>query len=154
MEQKRKRVYLDHAATTPLDPRVLEAMLPYLRDFWGNPSSLYAEAQEARKGLDGARRTIAAILGCRPQEVIFTSGGSESDALALRGVAYAGRRRALPAGRQGNHVITTTVEHHAVLHTAERLEQEGFRVTYLPVDGEGFVDLAELERAVSDETTL
>ncbi len=141
------RVYLDHAATTPLDPRVLEAMLPYLRDFWGNPSSLYAEAQEARKGLDGARRTIAGILGCRPHEVIFTSGGSESDALALRGVAYASRRR-------GNHIITSAVEHHAVLHTAERLEQEGFRVTHLPVDGEGSVDLAEVERAVSDETTL
>ena len=142
-----KRVYLDHAATTPLDPRVLEAMLPYLRDFWGNPSSLYAEAQEARKGLDGARRTIAGILGCKPQEVIFTSGGSESDALALRGVAYASRRR-------GGHIVTSAVEHHAVLHTAERLEQEGFRVTYLPVDSEGFIDLAELERAVSEETTL
>jgi len=142
-----KRVYLDHAATTPLDPRVLEAMLPYLRDFWGNPSSLYAEAQEARKGLDGARRAIAGILGCNPREVVFTSGGSESDALALRGVAYAARRR-------GSHIVTSAVEHHAVLHTAERLEQEGFRVTYLPVDGEGFVDLAALERAVSDETTL
>jgi len=150
----RKRVYLDHAATTPLDPRVLEAMLPYLRDFWGNPSSLYAEAQEARKGLDGARRTIAGILGCSPRELIFTSGGSESDALALRGVAYAARRRAVPAGRQGGHIITSAVEHHAVLHTAERLEQEGFRVTYLPVDGEGFIDLAELERAAGEETTV
>src|SRR3990172_10040039 len=131
------RVYLDHAATTPLDPRVLEAMLPYLRDFWGNPSSLYAEAQEARKGLDGARRAIAGILGCNPREVVFTSGGSESDALALRGVACAARRR-------GNHIVTSAVEHHAVLHTAERLEQEGVRLTYLPVDGEGFVDLAGL----------
>src|SRR3989304_4183380 len=103
----RKRVYLDHAATTPLDPRVLEAMLPYLRDFWGNPSSLYAEAQEARKGLDGARRTIAGILGCSPRELIFPPGGSESDALALRGFAYAARRRAVPAGRQGGHIITS-----------------------------------------------
>ncbi len=143
----RKRVYLDHAATTPLDPRVLEAMLPYLSDFWGNPSSLYAEAQEARKGLDGARRGIAEILGCKPQEIVFTSCGSESDQLALRGVAYASRRR-------GDHIVTSAIEHHAVLHTAERLEQEGFRVTYLPVDSEGFVDLAELERAVSAETTL
>ncbi len=143
----RKRVYLDHAATTPLDPRVLEAMLPYLSDFWGNPSSLYAEAQEARKGLDGARRNIAEILGCKPQEIVFTSCGSESDQLALRGVAYAGRRR-------GDHIVTSAIEHHAILHTAERLEQEGFRVTYLPVDSEGFVDLAELERAVSAETTL
>jgi len=142
-----KRVYLDHAATTPLDPRVLEAMLPYLSDAWGNPASLYAEAQEARKGLEGARRTVAGILGCRPQELIFTSGGTESDDLALRGVAYASRRR-------GSHIVTSAVEHHAVLHTAERLEQEGFRVTYLPVDGEGFVDLGELERAVGEETTL
>ncbi len=141
------RVYLDHAATTPLDPRVLEAMLPYLTEHWGNPSSLYAEAQEARKGLDWARRTMAGILGCKPQEIIFTSGGSESDNLALRGVAYASRRR-------GNHVVTSAIEHHAVLHAAERLEQEGFRVTYLPVDGEGFVDLAELERSVGEETTL
>jgi cysteine desulfurase len=143
----RQRIYLDHAATTPLDPRVLEAMLPYLREFWGNPASLYAEAQEARKGLDGARRGIAELLGCKPQEVIFTSGGSESDTLALRGTAHAGRRR-------GDHLVTSAIEHHAVLHTAERLEQEGFRVTYLPVDGEGFVDLAELERAVDEETTL
>jgi cysteine desulfurase len=143
-----ERIYLDHAATTPLDPRVLEAMLPYLRDHWGNPSSLYAEAQEARRGLDAARRTIADVLGCRPQEVIFTSGGSESDGLALRGAAYAARRRG------GDHIITTAIEHHAVLHNAERLEQEGFRVTYLGVDGEGFIDLAELEAAVTDETAL
>lgn len=142
-----KRVYLDHAATTPLDPRVLEAMLPYLSDFWGNPSSLYAEAQAARKGLDGARRAVAEILGCKPQEIIFTSGGSESDNLALRGVAYASRRR-------GDHIVISAIEHHAVLHSAERLEQEGFRVTYLPVDSEGFIDLAELERAVGEETTL
>lgn len=143
-----ERIYLDHAATTPLDPRVLEAMLPYLSDHWGNPSSLYAEAQEARRGLDAARRTIADVLGCRPQEVIITSGGSESDGLALRGAAYAARRRG------ANHIITTAVEHHAVLHNAERLEQEGFRVTYLGVDGEGFIDLAELEAAVTEETAL
>jgi cysteine desulfurase len=142
-----KRVYLDHAATTPLDPRVLEAMLPYLSNVWGNPTSLYAEAQEARRALDGARRDIAGILGCKPREIVFTSGGSESDSLALRGVAYASRSR-------GDHIVTSAVEHHAVLHTAERLEQEGFRVTYLPVDSEGFVDPAELERAVDEKTTL
>jgi cysteine desulfurase len=144
-----ERVYLDHAATTPLDPRVFEAMIPYLRDFFGNPSSIYAEAQEARRGLDAARRTIAAILGCRPNDLIITSGGSESDNLALRGVAWAARR----AGR-GDHVITTAIEHHAVLHAAERLEQEGFRVTYLGVDGEGFIDLGELESALTDDTVL
>jgi len=142
-----ERIYLDHAATTPPDPRVVEAMLPYLSDLWGNPSSIYAEAQEARKGLDGTRRAIAGLLACKPQEVIFTSCATESDNLALRGVAYASRNR-------GNHVVTCAVEHHAVLHAAERLEQEGFRLTYLPVDGEGFIDLAELERAVGDDTTL
>ena len=144
-----ERVYLDHAATTPLDPRVLEAMLPYLREAWGNPSSLYAEAQEARRGLEAARRTIAGVLGCRPQDIVVTSGGSEADNLALRGAAWAARR----AGR-GDHVITTAIEHHAVLHAAERLEQEGFRVTYLGVDSEGFIDLAELEDAVTAETAL
>ncbi len=142
-----KRVYLDHAATTPLDPRVLEAMLPYLSNDWGNPTSLYAEAQEARRALDGARHDIAGILGCKPREIVFTSGGSESDSLALRGVAYASRS-------WGDHVVTSTVEHHAVLHTAERLEQEGFRVTYLPVDSEGLVDPAKLERVVNEKTTL
>ncbi len=142
-----RRVYLDHAATTPTDPRVVEAMLPYLSECWGNPSSIYFEAREARKGLDVARRGVAQALGARPTEIIFTSGGTESDNLALRGVAHGARRR-------GNHVITTAVEHHAVLHTAERLEQEGFRVTYLPVDREGLVDLEALEQALDDETVL
>jgi cysteine desulfurase len=143
------RIYLDHAATTPLDERVLDAMLPYLRDHWGNASSLYAEAQEARRGLEGARRSMAEVLGCKPQELVFTSGGSESDNLALRGAAYAARRQ----GR-GEHIITTTIEHHAVLHAAERLQEEGFRVTYLGVDGEGFIDLQDLEDAVTDDTAL
>ncbi|MCH7812368.1 MAG: aminotransferase class V-fold PLP-dependent enzyme, partial [Chloroflexi bacterium] len=140
-------MYVDHAATTATDPRVVEAMLPYLTDVWGNPSSIYFEAREARKGLDAARRSIAEVLGARLTEVIFTSGGSEGDNLALRGVAYAARRR-------GNHIITTAGEHHAVLNPAERLEQEGFRVTYVPVDGQGSVDLNALERALDDETTL
>jgi cysteine desulfurase len=141
------RIYVDHAATTPTDPRVVEAMLPHLTEVWGNPSSIYYEAREARKGLDAARRTVAEVLGARPADIIFTSGGTESDNLALRGAAYGARRR-------GNHVITTAIEHHAVLHPAERLEQEGFRVTYLPVDGEGLVDLGALERALDDETVL
>jgi cysteine desulfurase len=112
------RIYLDHAATTPLDPVVLEAMLPYLSGGWGNPSSIYAEAQQARKGLESARKSVADTLGCRPSDVIFTSGGSESDNLALLGTVRAARR----AGR-GEHVITTAIEHHAVLHAAERLER-------------------------------
>jgi len=142
-----RRVYLDHAATTPLDPRVLEAMLPYLHTHWGNPSSIYQEAREARRGLDEARRTVAEILGARPNEVIFTSGGTESDNSALRGVAHAARRR-------GRHIITSAIEHHAILHTAEELEGDGFRVTYLPVDGRGLVDTGALERALDDDTVL
>jgi len=143
------RIYLDHAATTPLDPRVLEAMTPYLTTAWGNPSSLYAEAQDARRGLDSARATIAGILGCRPNDLVFTGGGSESDNLALRGAAWAARR----AGR-GDHIITSAIEHHAVLHTTERLEQAGYRITYLGVDGEGLIDVGELQDAVGDDTIL
>lgn len=143
-----RRIYLDHAATTPVDPRVIEAMLPYFTTCWGNPSGIYQEAQEARKGLDGARRTVADILGARPNEIVFTAGGSESDSLAIRGVVAATRRR-------GNHVVTSAIEHHAVLHTVQALEREGVcRATYLPVDGEGFVDLDAVERAVTDETVL
>ncbi len=124
-------------------------MMPYLAHFYGNPSSIYAEAQEARRGLEGARRSIGDVLGCRPQDIIVTSGGSESDNLALRGAAWAARRAA-----RGDHVVTTAIEHHAVLHATERLEQEGFRVTHLGVDREGFIDLAELESAVTAETVL
>jgi cysteine desulfurase len=141
------RIYLDHAATTPVDPRVVAAMVPYWTEFWGNPSSIYQEAQEARRGLDTARRTIADILGAKPQEIVFTGGGSEADNLAVRGAALAARRR-------GDHIITSAIEHHAVLHTVQQLEREGFQATYLPVDGEGFVDLESLERAVNDRTTV
>ncbi len=141
------RVYLDHAATTPLEPRVLEAMLPVLESSWGNPSSIYYEGREARKALDGARRTVAEALGAKPNEVIFTSGGSESDNTAVRGAAFASRRR-------GSHVVTTAVEHHAVLHAVEQLEREGFEATYLPVDSEGFVDPDDLRRALRPDTTL
>jgi cysteine desulfurase len=143
-----RRIYLDHAATTPVDPRVVDAMLPYLTTYWGNPSSIYQEAREARKGLDTARRALAAILGARPAEIVFTGCGSDADNLAIRGVVAATRTR-------GNHVITSQIEHHAVLHTVQALEREGaIRATYLPVDGEGFVDLEALERAVTDETVL
>ncbi len=142
-----RRIYLDHAATTACDPRVVSAMLPYLTNAWGNASSIYAEAREARKGLDGARRTVAEIFNCKANEIVFTSGGTEADNLAIRGVAMAARGR-------GNHIITTQIEHHAVLHECEALEREGFRVTYLPVDSAGLVDLAALEGALDDATTL
>ena len=140
--------YLDHAATTPLDERVLEAMLPYLRERWGNPSSLYGHGRVARRALDEARDTVAQVLGCRPSEILFTSGGTESDNLAIKGVAFARRH-------EGDHIVTTQVEHHAVLRTCEWLERRfGFRVTYVGVDSDGVVDLDELERAVGPGTIL
>jgi cysteine desulfurase len=140
-------IYLDHNATTPLDPRVLEAMLPFLRDRWGNPSSPYRFGQEARTAVDAARRRVAECLGCRPAEVVFTSGGTEADNLALRGVTHALRAR-------GRHVVTSAVEHPAVLRTCRALEAEGWRVTYLPVDGNGVVDLGAAERALTADTVL
>lgn len=141
-------IYLDHAATTPVHPRVLEAMWPYFSQQFGNPSSRYPLAERSRSALDWARQTVAARIGARSGEIVFTSGGSESNNLALQGVAFA--RRA-----HGDHIITTQIEHHAVLRTCEYLERvHGFRVTYLPVDHYGLVDLAALERAIDDRTIL
>lgn len=141
-------IYLDHAATTPVHPKVLEAMLPYFSEKFGNPSSVYAVAREARQALDRARDTVAAVLNAKPNEIIFTGGGSEADNLAIKGVAFAQKHK-------GNHIITTRIEHHAVLHTCEYLEKRfGFRVTYLPVDRYGVVDLEALERALDDQTIL
>lgn len=144
-----ERIYLDHAATTRPDPRVIEAMLPMYTTYWGNPSSIYLEGQEAHRALDSARALVASLLGANPREIVFTGGGTESDNAAIRGAAYAQRAR----GR-GNHIVTTQVEHHAVLHTVEQLEHEGFEATYLPVDGDGRVELAALEEAVGPETTV
>ena len=144
-----ERVYLDHAATTPPDRRVLEAMWPVFSRDWGNPSSIYLEGQTANRWLDEARSRCARLLACEPGEIIFTSGGTESDNAAIRGAALAQRDR----GR-GDHVVTSQVEHHAVLHTVEQLEREGFRATYLPVDSDGCVDLAALEEAIGPETTV
>jgi cysteine desulfurase len=143
------RIYLDHAATTPPDPRVVEAMLPMLTTYWGNPSSIYLEGQQARRALDAARKLVADLLGAHPKEIVFTSGGTESDNAAIRGAAFAQRDR----GR-GNHIVVTQIEHHAVLHTVEQLEREGFRATYLPVDADGVVDMEALQDAVGPETTV
>src|SRR5712692_5497080 len=140
-----ERIYLDHAATTAVDPRVVEAMLPCYTTFWGNPSSIYHEGQEARRVLDEARRTVANLLGAKRSGIVFTAGGSEADNHAIRGAAYA-------SGPGRRHVITTQIEHHAVLHTCERLAQEGFDVTFLPVDGEGFVTPEAVAAAVRDDT--
>jgi cysteine desulfurase len=145
MEQR--RVYLDHAATTPLDPEVLDAMLPHLQRVWGNPSSIYLEGREARKVLEAARREVAQALGARPNDIIFTSGGSESDNTAIRGAAFASLGR-------GRHIITSAIEHHAVLHSVEQLEREGFDATYLPVDDQGFVRPEDLAAALRPDTTV
>ncbi len=141
------RIYLDHAATTPPDTRVVEAMLPYLRDHWHNPSSTYIEAQHARRAIDEARETVAASIGVLPEEVVFTSGGSESDSLALRGVLAA-------ASARGCHLVTSAAEHHAVLDTVEQLQREGAQVTIVGVGPDGRVDPAEVESAVREDTVL
>ncbi len=142
-----ERIYLDYAATTPLDPRVLEAMMPYLTDEFGNPNSIHTYGRVARKALDEAREQIAMLLHCHPSELVFTSGGTESDNLALRGVAEARKSR-------GNHIVTTAIEHHAVLHTCKALEGMVFSVTYLPVDEYGLVAPEQVAEAVTDRTIL
>jgi cysteine desulfurase len=140
-------IYLDHAATTPLRPEVLEAMLPYLTEHHGNPSSIHASGRRARQGLDEAREQVAALSGCKPREIVFTSGGTESDNLALKGFAWAGSGR-------GRHVITSSVEHKAVMNSAAMLERHGFTITYLPVDRYGRVDPADVAAAITDATVL
>ncbi len=141
-------IYLDHAATTYVLPEVVEAMLPYYREHWGNPSSVYALGREARRGLDDARDTVAEVLGCRANEIVFTGGGTESDNLAISGVA-------LRLASRGKHLVTTKIEHHAVLHTFEWLERhQGFAVTYLDVDEYGRVDPATVAAALRPDTTL
>jgi cysteine desulfurase len=142
-------IYLDHAATTPVDPRVVEAMLPYWTTTWGNPSSLYEAGRAARAALDDARAGVARVLGCAPNEIIFTSGGTEGDNLAIKGVIEHARRAGKPT-----HLIATAIEHHAVLHAADYLAQTGTAVTVLPVDAEGFVDPAAVEAAIRPETAL
>lgn len=140
-------IYMDHAATTAVRPEALEAMLPYFGVSFGNPSSIYTLAQEARNAVDDARQTIAGLIGCRISELIFTSGGTESDNTALKGVAFALRN-------VGNHIITTAIEHHAILHTCHQLEQFGFDVTYLPVDRHGLLDPDDVAKAITDRTIL
>ena len=140
-------VYLDHAGTTPMDSQVLEAMLPYFSGSYGNPSSLHAVGQEARYGLDQARDRVAAVLNCRSREVVFTGSGTEADNAAIFGVATA-------LQETGNHIITSSAEHHAVLHTCQHLETLGFEVTYLPVDADGMIQPEAVYRAMTERTTL
>jgi cysteine desulfurase len=146
-------IYLDHAATTPLDPDVLGTMLPYFTERYGNPSSIYQLGQEARAAIDQARAACARVLGCEPSEIIFTSGATESDNLALRGVAW-GARLALRNNGALPHIVTTAIEHHAVLHTANSLQREGFSATYVAPDSRGIVDPEAIAAAVRPETCL
>ena len=142
-----KLVYMDHAATTPVRPEVVRAMMPYFTEQFGNPSSIYELAQASRGAVDDARRSISRSLGCRSSELVFTSGGTEADNAALKGLALALRN-------VGDHIVTTAIEHHAILHTCHQLEQFGFEVTYLPVDEFGLVEPEDVAGAVTDRTIL
>ncbi len=142
-----RNIYLDHAATTALDARVLDAMLPYFTTEYGNASSIYTLGRHAMQAIDSAREQVADILGCRPTEVTFTGCGSESDNLAIKGMAFASQKK-------GNHLITSPIEHHAVLYTCQYLERFGFKTTYVPVDTYGCINPDDVGRAITDETIL
>ncbi len=149
-----KEIYMDHAATTPPAPEVLEAMLPYFGEKFGNASTVYRRGQRARMALEDSRRRLAAVLHARPEEICFTSGGSESDNMALRCGLAAARKKAAAAGIEKKHIIVSAIEHHAVLHTCEALAAEGVEVTYLPVDERGLVDPAAVTARIRPETAL
>ena len=140
-------IYLDNAATTRTDPRVVEEMLPYFTEKYGNPSSVYSFAAANKEDIAGVRAELAGILGARPEEIYFTAGGTESDNWALKATADA-------YGHKGKHIITTKIEHHAILHTCEYLEKKGFEVTYLDVDENGIVDLEQLKASIRPDTIL
>ena len=143
----KKRIYLDHAATTPTDPRVVEAMLPYFSDSFGNPSSIHSLGLETRTAVAEAREKVASLIGAASDEIIFTSGGTEADNLAIKGVALANAQR-------GKHIVTTRIEHHAVEESCRYLESQGFSVTHVGVDQDGLVDPKDVENAVTPETIL
>lgn len=142
-----KRIYMDHAATTPLAHEVLEAMIPYFSERYGNPSSLHSFGREARAAVEEARTDVAALLNAEPSEIYFTSGGTESDNLAIKGIARRNRKK-------GRHIITSSIEHPAVLEVCNALTREGFEVTYLPVTREGLVEIGTVEEAVREDTIL
>ena len=142
-----RRIYLDHAATTPTHPEVVKAMLPFFSDAFGNPSSIYSYGQEAKGAVEEARTKVAELIGARSEEIVFTSGGTEADNLALKGLAYASEHK-------GNHIITTSIEHHAVLEACKFLEKRGLEITCLPVDKYGLVDPADVKKAITAKTIL
>lgn len=142
-----RQIYMDHSSTTPVDAEVTQAMLPYFSDKFGNPSSLYSIGREARRGMEEARAKVAELIGAKKEEIIFTGSGTESDNLAIKGYAYRNRKK-------GDHIITSSIEHHAVLNTCKFLESQGFRVTYIPVSKEGLVNPADVEKAITSKTIL
>lgn len=142
-----REIYLDYAATTPTHPEVVEEMLPFFNQIYGNPSSIYQLSQRAKRAIEKAREKVADLLNARPEEITFTSGGTEADNMALKGIAFANRKR-------GNHIVTSKIEHHAVLNTCRWLEKQGFKVTYISVDKYGVVDLDELKQSLTDKTIL
>lgn len=142
-----KNVYLDNASTTKVDPEVLDAMLPYLSDRYGNPSSIHSLGHDAKEGVESSRDKIAASINARADEMVFTSGGTESNNFALKGIAFANKDK-------GKHIITSAVEHKCIVNSCKWLESQGFEITYLPVDGEGFVSAEELKNTVKKETVL
>ncbi|UCE35010.1 MAG: cysteine desulfurase NifS [Deltaproteobacteria bacterium] len=142
-----RRIYLDYAATTPVDPEVVKTMSPFFTETFGNPSGTYSYGQEAKEVIEEARVKVSELIGAKADEIVFTSGGTESDNFALVGVAYANQAR-------GNHIITTPVEHHAVTETCNYLEERGFRITYVPVDEHGLVDPSDVKKAIMDDTIL
>ncbi|UCF77854.1 MAG: cysteine desulfurase NifS [Candidatus Eiseniibacteriota bacterium] len=142
-----KSIYFDHAATTQTDERVVEAMLPFLRESFGNPSTVHDLGQQAKAAIDGAREAVAKFIGALPDEIVFTSTGTEADNFAIKGLAATRQQK-------GNHIITSSIEHHAVLHSCKKLEKQGFEVTYVPVDKYGMVDPGEVEKAVRPSTIL
>ena len=142
-----KTIYLDYAATTPIHPEVLKEMLPYFDQIYGNPSSIYHLAQRAKEAIEEAREKVARLINAQAKEIIFTSGGTESDNMALKGIAYAHKDR-------GNHLVVSQIEHHAVMNTCRWLEKQGFKVTYVSVDRYGVIDLDELRKSLTAQTVL
>ena len=142
-----RRIYLDYAATTPCDPLVIKAMEPYFFEKFGNPSSIHTEGQEAKGAIEEARERLAVFLGAKPEEIIFTSGGTESNNFAIEGVAYAQEKK-------GNHIITTSIEHHAITEPCKFLEKRGFKITYVGVDKYGLVSPSDIKKAITDKTIL